>query len=98
MRAFLVSAARLSSSICLHPLKRASMTSVDVTSFSLKKRFTRPCKRAGLQPAADQLAVLLTAVWPAQTPQRSCSLQLGVTLDLLGYAGRQEHAASEHQA
>lgn len=31
------------SSICLTPLTRASMTRVDVTSFSLKKRFTTPC-------------------------------------------------------
>ena len=30
------------SSICLTPLTRASMTRVDVTSFSLKKRFTTP--------------------------------------------------------
>lgn len=34
--------ALLTSSTCLHPLKRASMTRVLVTSFSLKNRFTRP--------------------------------------------------------
>ena len=34
---------REASSSCLHPLKSASMTSVLVTSFSLKKRFTTPC-------------------------------------------------------
>ncbi len=35
--------ALLASSTCLQPLKRASMTRVLVTSFSLKKRFTSPC-------------------------------------------------------
>mmetsp|Transcript_10448 Transcript_10448/g.28560 ORF Transcript_10448/g.28560 Transcript_10448/m.28560 type:complete len:216 (-) Transcript_10448:528-1175(-) len=35
---------RLCSSICLHPLYRASMTSVDVTSFSLKNCLTTPLR------------------------------------------------------
>ena len=40
---FLLSPSLEHSSICLTPLTRASMTRVDVTSFSLKKRFTTPC-------------------------------------------------------
>lgn len=40
---FLASSTRQYSSSCLQPLKRASMTSVEVTSFSLKNRFTTPC-------------------------------------------------------
>lgn len=40
---FFDSASLEDSSICFTPLTRASMTRVDVTSFSLKKRFTTPC-------------------------------------------------------
>lgn len=32
------------SSVCQQPENSASMTSVDVTSFSLKNRFTMPCR------------------------------------------------------
>ena len=40
---FLESAILPYSSSCLHPLNRASITRVEVTSFSLKKRLTTPC-------------------------------------------------------
>jgi len=37
-------------SICLQPLNSASMTSVDVTSFSLKNCFTMPCNIGNVSP------------------------------------------------
>ena len=47
------------SSICFTPLTRASMTSVDVTSFSLKKRFTTPCTaQSPCQPTVTGLLLL----------------------------------------
>ena len=42
---FLESAILPYSSSCLHPLNRASITRVEVTSFSLKKRLTTPCRK-----------------------------------------------------
>ena len=47
------------SSICFTPLTSASMTSVDVTSFSLKKRFTTPCTaQSPCHPAVSGLLLL----------------------------------------
>lgn len=52
LRGLTSSQSLLCSSICLQPLYSASITSVDVTSFSLKNCLTKPCSTTAHQATA----------------------------------------------